>query len=267
MHVLFSLIGPGSLLAFIACVAVASYAQNLTGFAFSLILLGLLAVLRIVPIADASNAATLLTLFNAWSYVRLHKPKPPWRLMRPALVASEVGVLAGVLLLGWLSHGTGLEWLRAILGVSILACAVLLVVQTQAQPAVSPPGSFAVAGGLSGVLGGLFSASGPPLVFHMYRQPMDPLLIRASLLVIFASNSAVRLVLVGASGQFSTLSLVLAACAAPVVYAVGRFNYRYPVKMSPRDLRRLVAALLTVAGGSLLFSAGKALLAASQQLP
>ena len=258
-----SLISPGALLAFIVCVAVASYAQNLSGFAFSLILLGLLAVLRIVPIADAANAATLLGLFNAWSYVRLHRFKPPWKLLRPALVTSQIGVVAGLLLLGWLSHGTGLEWLRGILGLCIVACAVLLVLQTRPLAEPSPPRALAVAGGLSGIMGGLFSASGPPLVYHMYRQPMDPLLIRACLVVIFASNSGVRLLLVLGAGQMSLRSVLLAACAAPVVYVVGRFNYRYPVKMSPRNLRRFVAVLLLVAGGSLLFSAGRALLAAA----
>jgi uncharacterized membrane protein YfcA len=255
-----SLPGLGACLAFAACVAVATYAQNLTGFALSLILLGLVAVLHIVPIGDAVNAATVLTLFNAWSYVRLNRVSPPWRLMRPALVSSLVGVAAGVALLGWFSGSGGLQWLRGLLGLSILGCAVLLVLQARPLERVSPPGGFVVAGALSGVLGGLFSSSGPPLVYHMYRQPLEATVIRTCLLLVFAANAGLRLVLVVASGQFRLGSLVLAGCALPVVYGMGHINHRYPLRVSPENLRRLVAALLLLAGGSLLVTSVRALL-------
>ncbi|MES2185498.1 MAG: TSUP family transporter [Pseudomonadota bacterium] len=256
-----SLPGLGACLAFVACVAVATYAQNLTGFALSLILLGLVAVLHIVPIGDAVNAATVITLFNAWSYVRLHRVSPPWQLIRPALLSSLVGVVVGVALLAWLSGGGGLQWLRGLLGLSILGCAVLLVLQSRPLERVSPPGGFVVAGALAGILGGMFSSSGPPLVYHMYRQPLAASVIRVGLLAVFAVNAALRLVLVVASGQFRLGSLVLAACAIPVVYGVGHLNHRYPLRMSPANLRRLVAALLLLAGGSLLVSSVRALIA------
>ncbi len=60
-----SLLGDGgglSVAAFVACAAAASWLQNLTGFAFALILLGSTAVLNIASVPDAANAATVLTL-------------------------------------------------------------------------------------------------------------------------------------------------------------------------------------------------------------
>jgi uncharacterized membrane protein YfcA len=244
----------GPVLVFMACVAVATYAQNLTGFAFSLILLGLVSVFHIASVSDTANAATVLSLINAWTYFRARPGVVPWQLMKPALNGSTVGVIVGLVLLTWLSGGA-VNWLRGLLGVSILGCAVLLVTQGKPLPAVSGRASFAVIGGLSGVLGGLFSSSGPPIVFHMYRQPLDRELVRRALLLMFAFNSLVRLVIVVPTGHFSWYSALLAGCAMPVVYAATRLHHRLPNKLRPRTLKWLVGGLLAAAGATLIATA------------
>ena len=245
-------------LAFMACTGIAAYAQNLTGFAFSLILLGLSSVLHIASITDAANAATVLTLVNAWAYLRGHPGPLPTALLKPILNGSVFGVVGGLALLHWLS-GSAVNGLRALLGLSILACALLFMLRTQARTTLSGRNSFRFVGVLSGVLGGLFSSSGPPLVFQMYRQPLAPELIKRTLILSFAFNSAVRLAIVLPAGQFSTRSAVLAACAFPVVYGVSRFHHRLPNRMAPRSLQAVVGGLLCLAGGTLLFGAWQAL--------
>ncbi|WP_418117391.1 TSUP family transporter [Variovorax sp. 350MFTsu5.1] len=244
----------GPVLVFMACVALATYAQNLTGFAFSLILLGLVSVLHVASVSDTANAATVLSLINAWTYFRARPGVVPWQLMKPALNGSTVGVIVGLMLLTWLSGGA-VDWLRGLLGVSILGCAVLLVLQAKPLPVVSGRASFAVIGGLSGVLGGLFSSSGPPIVFHMYRQPLDRELVRRALLLMFAFNSLVRLMIVVPTGHFSWHSALLAGCAMPVVYGVTRLHHRLPNKLQPRTLKWLVGGLLAVAGSTLVATA------------
>lgn len=246
--------GTGTVLAFMACVVLATYAQNLTGFAFGLILLGLVSVLHLASVADAANAATVLTLVNAWTYFRARPGAVPWKLMRPSMFGSAFGVAIGVALLGWLSSGA-VSWLRALLGASILGCAALLVRQGRPLPAVSGTRSFAWIGWLSGLLGGLFASSGPPLVFHMYRQPLDRELVRRALLLVFAFNALVRLLLVLPTGQFSSHAALLVVCAMPMVYAATRFHHRLPGKLQPRTLRWLVAGLLAAAGSTLLVTA------------
>jgi uncharacterized membrane protein YfcA len=248
----------GPVLVFMACVALATYAQNLTGFAFSLILLGLVSVFHIASVSDTANAATVLSLINAWTYFRARPGVVPWQLMKPALNGSTLGVIVGLVLLTWLSGGA-VNWLRGLLGVSILGCAVLLVTQGRPLPVVSGRTSFAVIGGLSGVLGGLFSSSGPPIVFHMYRQPLDRELVRRALLLMFAFNSLVRLVIVLPTGNFSWYSALLAGCAMPVVYIATRLHHRLPNKLQPRTLKWLVGGLLAAAGSTLLASAWTAI--------
>ena len=112
---------------------------------------------------------------------------------------------------------------------------------------------------LSGLLGGLFSTSGPPLVYYLYRQPLERELVRSTLLLVFAFGSLVRLALVLPTGQFSLHALLLAVCAVPVVYAVTRLHHRMQPRLSLGALQRLVAGLLLLTGATLLLDAWRQL--------
>ena len=97
------------------------------------------------------------------------------------------------------------------------------------------------------------------MVYHMYRQPLAHDLVRHALLMMFAFNAFVRLIMVLPTGQFSRHSVVLCACAVPVVYAVTRFQQRRPPAFSAVQLRWLVGGLLTLAGATLVITAASAL--------
>jgi len=243
----------GTLAAFVACVALATGIQNLTGFAFSLVLLGMLAMFELVPVIDAANAATVLTLMNAVSFFRLHRLQPEWRVIKPAILPSLVGVAAGVALLTWLS-GNSVQWLRGMLGLAIVACALALLLDSQPRATVSGRPAFAIVGAISGLLGGLFSSAGPPMVYHLYRQPLSRDLVRQCLVLIFAINQVLRLILVVGTGHFSAYAVLLSAVALPVVHGVGWLQKRYMPPLEPVLLRRVVCALLLLSGGSLLGS-------------
>lgn len=237
----------------LGCVVVATVAQTLTGFAFGLVLLGLAASLKLASVADAANASMVLTLVNTVTYFAGHRQPLPWRLMRPAVVMSLPGVVLGVSLLGWLS-GNAVDLLRGMLGVTIVACALVLMLRSARASQVSGPASFGAAGAVSGLLGGMFGTSGPPMVFHMYRQPVDAESIRRGLLMIFGINAAIRLLMVLAMGGFSLRAAVLTLLACPLVAGVTRWTQRYPPPLAPATLRLLVVGLLVTSGGSLLAS-------------
>lgn len=242
-----------SCLAFALCVALATYVQNLTGFAFSLILLGLVGLLQLAQIHDAANAATVLTLVNAAVYFRQRGLRPEWRLMKPAMPGSWLGVALGVAALHWLS-AHAVDGLRMLLGAAILVCAALLLRRGPALPQVSRPATFALIGTLSGLLGGLFSSAGPPLVYLMYRQPLARELVQQCLILMFALNALLRLALVLAGGDFSREALLLSAGAVPVVYAINTLQHRYPTRLEPRRIQLLVGLLLMLTGVLLLAS-------------
>jgi hypothetical protein len=245
-------------LLFLLFVALAVYAQNLTGFALALILLGLVGVTNLVPLTDAVNAVTVMILVNAIVFLWRRWPLRLERSLWPAVASSLVGAVAGIVLLTWLA-GAAYQVLRLLLGISIVACALLLWQAARPLATVSSARSFLWVGGLSGVLGGMFSAAGPPLVYLMYRQPWETARIQESLILFFGMGALLRLAIVVPAGHFSPHAVQLAAEAVPVVLLVTAFAAGRPSPMSPRLLKGLVCVLLIATGAGMAGAAMSAL--------
>ena len=235
-------------------VALAVYAQNLTGFALALILLGLIGATDLVPLADAVNAVTVLSLVNAGTFLYRRRPLKLELSLWPAVAADVVGVIAGTMLLTWLA-GAAHELLRLLLGISIVLCALLLWRAAAPLRAVSSRASFAVAGGLSGLMGGMFSAPGPPLVYLMYRQPLPLARVQESLVLLFGVGALLRLAIVVLAGQFSPHAVRLAAESIPVVVLVTSVAARRPPPLSPKLLKAAVCLLLIATGMGMMSAA------------
>ncbi|MFZ3206718.1 MAG: TSUP family transporter [Pseudomonas sp.] len=246
---------------FLLCVALATVAQSLTGFAFGLILLGLVATLQVVPLAEVAVVISILTLGNAMGTLGGPKPQLDRAVLLPVLLSSLLGVSLGIWGLGALDD-MQVAWLRLLLGGVIIAGSLMLVVQSKPRAQLSGQPSFWLAGGLCGLLNGLFSSGGPPIVYHLYRQPLGYEVIRNTLITVFAANAAARLGLVMAQGQLSLSTLWLSAEALPLVLLVSWLVRRYPPKLSLRAVRWLVFVLMALAGLSLIWDSLPGLLAA-----
>jgi uncharacterized membrane protein YfcA len=239
---------------FLLFVAGAVYAQALTGFALALILLGLVGATNLVPLTDAVNATTIIGFCTAWLFLYRNRALRVEKVLVPTVIASAGGVLVGALLLVWLA-GTAYQVLRLVLGASIVACAVSLWRAAQPLPAMSSAKTFAITGGIAGIMGGMFSAGGPPLVYLLYRQPKPLTWIRQSLMVFFGFTTSLRLFIVVPSGQFSLFAVQLAAEALPVVFLMTYFAVRHPVPLSPKLFRGLICVLLITTGVSMAIGA------------
>jgi uncharacterized membrane protein YfcA len=239
---------------FLVFVAGAVYAQALTGFALALILLGLVGATNLVPLIDAVNATTIIGFCTAWLFLYRNRALRIEKVLVPTVVASAAGVVVGALLLGWLAE-TAYQVLRLVLGVSIVACALSLWQAARPLPAMSSPRVFAFTGGIAGLLGGMFSAGGPPLVYLLYRQPKPLAWVRQSLMVFFGFSTSLRLFIVVPSGEFSLFALQLAAEALPVVFLMTWFAVRHPLPLSPRLFKAIICVLLITTGFSMSISA------------
>jgi hypothetical protein len=239
---------------FLLCVAMATCAQNLSGFAFALILLGLAGLLELAPLADLANVATVLALANALVALRRSGRTLDVPAMRDMAMGSAVGILAGVLLLGWLSSSVTLA-LRALLGLTVITCAIVVLRQTTALRERSSHASFRAWGLFGGLLTGLFSTGGPPLVYQLYRQPMALKTVRDTLVATLAASSSMRLLMVLGTGQFSVNALKLCLLAAPLVFALSWWLERHPPGWSRSAVLKLVCALLLLTGVGLLVPA------------
>lgn len=239
---------------FLVFVAGAVYAQALTGFALALILLGLVGATNLVPLTDAVNATTIIGFCTAWLFLYRNRALRVEKVLVPTIIASAGGVVVGALLLGWLADAA-YQVLRLLLGLSIVACALSLWRAARPLPVMSSAKTFALTGGISGILGGMFSAGGPPLVYLLYRQPKPVAWIRQSLMVFFGFTTSLRLFIVVPSGQFSFFALQLAAEALPVVFLMTYFAVRHPLPLSPKVFRGIICVLLITTGLSMGISA------------
>ena len=240
-------------LLFLLCAAIAGYVQNLTGFAFGLVLLGLVGLLGVASIADVANVVSLLTLVNAAVLLYATRPKFETRILLPTLAASQVGVVAGALLVNWLSSGLVVA-LSLLLGLTIVACAALLARTAQALAQRSSTTSFVAVGVVSGVLGGLFSTAGPPLVYHLYRQPLPQRTIRDTLVAVFAANAVLRLGMMLPTGHVSSNALLLSLETVPLVLLQTWWMARHPPGLKPASVKRIVCLLLALVGLGLVAS-------------
>lgn len=238
---------------FLLFVALAVYAQALTGFALALILLGLVGATDLMPLNDAINAVMIMILATTCTFLYRRWPIQFERSLWPAVASGVLGALAGIVLLNWLAVAA-YNYLRLLLGLSIIVCAVLLWRSAKPLKAVSSRRSFVLAGAISGLLGGLFSASGPPMVYLMYRQPLAIERIQESLILFFGLGAALRLAVILPTGHFSAHATVLAAEAVPVVFLVASFAARRALPVPLAVLKGIVCLMLIAAGLSMVLA-------------
>lgn len=235
---------------FLIIAGFAGYFQTVTGFGLGMIVMGLAGGLGIAPVTSVAAVISLMTLINCAVALpgRLH------HVYWPSVGAATLGIvpfiIVGVLLLNYLSDSAS-SMMRFLLGLVIIYGGASLLMQPSRQIQASSPASFAVFGGLSGFVGGLFGIAGPPLIYHYYRQPIEPIRIRNTLILLFAVTSGVRTLFVIGQGHMSTEILMLISWVFPVVAVATWLGRRWPPPLSAQAMRRLVFILLMLIGMSL----------------
>jgi uncharacterized membrane protein YfcA len=240
----------GAILGFLLLTSIAAYAQTLTGFAFGLITMGGIGLTGLLSLPDAAMLVSILTLVNAAQMLLKGWRDVAWREFWLVMATSLPMLLAGYLLLEWLA-GTRADILRIILGLVIIVSSLQLA--RKPEPLARPSGdaSFLFFGSIAGLMGGMFSTAGPPLVYHFYRQPMPHVKVRETLVTVFALNAVLRNGLVAFSGNLPRGSVWWGLLAIPLVMGATHAARRWPPPMSPATMRKIVFVLLFLSGVSL----------------
>lgn len=242
------------LIPFLALVALGSYVQTVTGFALGLIVMGAVSVAHLAPIPFTAVVVSIMSLFNtSYSLVRVHR-----EVDRRILLQLAAGMLTGVPLGLWLLtllDSAATQALRTVLGLFLLGACAIFMFRPQPRPRrTGAPGNL-FAGLLGGLGGGMFSTAGPPLVYHLYREPVPVPVVRVTLLAAFTFTTLVRLALVWLEGGLSADRLSLGLLCVPVVLAATWAGRRWRPPLSDPALRRLAFALLGVLGVTLVIPA------------
>jgi len=238
------------LIGFLALTGIAAYIQTLTGFAFGLITMGGVGITGLLSLPDAAMLVSALTLVNAVQMLHKGWRDVAWREFRLVLVTSIPMLFVGYWLLEWLA-GTRADILRLILGFVIIVSSLQLARKPDPLARRSGDGSFMFFGSIAGLMSGLFSTGGPPLVYHFYRQPMHQVTVRETLVTVFALNAVFRNGLVVFSGNLPAPSTLTGLFAIPVVMGATHAARRWPPPLSPATMRWIVLGLLFLSGVSL----------------
>lgn len=235
---------------YLAACLVLALAQGvyvLFGFGAGLIAVGLLA-LFIPAIKDIVVVLLLLNLPAELFVVGTARGAIRWR----PVLAIGAGMAVGVPLGAWILRRGEPTFLLALLG-AFLVVSGLAFLLAPARRVVSWPGWVGPPLGLvSGVLGGLFGTSGPPVILYYQLGGAAKAAFRCNLMAIFLLISLLRLPSYLATGLLTEPRLWSAAAVLPASLAGGWLGHRVHVQLSEEAFRRLVSIALAAIGALVL---------------
>lgn len=246
---------PAGLAAFLAIIAVGSYVQALSGFALGLIVLGTVTVLDLASIAFTATVINIVSLLNGLWVLHRHYRDIHWKILFLICIGLVPGVAVGLEILRHLDANSP-AMLKNILGCVLLGAGLVLTFNPHPRTTMAKAHWNLWAGLSGGILGGLFSTAGPPIVFHLYRQPLAVLIIRSTLLAIFTVSTTSRIAFLGLNQELRSDVLQVGLAAFPIVLATAHFGVRHAAHVPPLFMRRLAFGLLTVLGLFLLVRPG-----------
>ncbi len=223
----------------IVSVLVASTTQVTVGFGFALLSVPLMALA--LPTREAVVVSTILGLvtssFQAWHGRRDTERDVVVRMVASALVGLP---------LGWLLFTrVDDDVLRALLGVSVILAVLLLATN---RVATGSRRLDVVCGALSGALASSLSTNGPPLVFALQARGLSMSAFRPTINTVFTVSGVVALTGFVMSDDVSGDALIHSLMAIPVLLLGSRIGFLLRGRVPESGARRLVLALLALAG-------------------
>lgn len=241
-----------ALIPFIAIIAFATYVQTVTGFALGMIVMGAVTTFDLVPIAFTSVIVSTVTFING--IVALKGNLKALDVKRVALTCAGIfpAILVGLLLLEYMSNSFS-SLLQILLGLTIIGAGLMIMLKPEPLKHPSSNKVFVSSGAAAGLMAGLFSMAGPPLVYLFYRQPFELKTIRLCLLSIFLMSAVTRTSMVGIQGGLTMDMLTFTLLCVPMVAAFTWVGKHYPPPLSSKNMRRFAFLLLIIIGASLVF--------------
>lgn len=228
---------------FLVGVLLGSYVQSVTGFAMAMILIAVASGSQTVEIPVAAAVVSLLSLANAVLALVGQHQHIERRLFVWLAVGQLPAIWVGVALLDVL-HGDARWLLEIALGAFIVLGSLSMMIRPEPRKTLSRPLGCVAAGVAGGLVGGLFSASGPIMGWFNYRQPHAVNAIRATLLAGFVLTTSTRSVVVGIQGGLTSEVWLLTALAMPLVVFGTWAGKAFRPPLSEAGMKRLAFAVL-----------------------
>lgn len=232
---------PGTMAAIALLAGGAAFAQSVTGFGFSLLvvppLVLLLGAKEAVLVANVLSTALVVLLT-----IRL-RHDVEWRTWLMLTIGSIAGMPLGLLVLVYVDA----DILQIAIALNVIVFTVLLMRRWQVHAAGR--GSDAATGLVSGILRTSTSMSGPPVVIYLQGRTMAPQPFRATISAFFLASGLIAMVAFALTGRYSAETWEASAAGLPSVFAgmvAGNALYR---RVNEARFRHLVIVLLFASAG------------------
>jgi len=225
----------------LAAVYAAGVVQGLMGFGFSLVTVPIL-VLFVAPRMAIPVILVLSTFINLFLY-REVRGKANLRRMLPLMVAGVAGLPVGTYLLVALDAG-----LIKIAAGCLVAFFALVFLAGLERPIKRENLGLVAAGVTSGILNGVTSASGPPVILFLANQVMARDAFRASLIAyfLFLNLATIPIYLIG--GLISSGVLAYSGVLLPAMVLGALTGSKLSPRVPERAFRRVALAAVVGAG-------------------
>ncbi len=226
-----------SLLATIAGVLIASILRGFTGFGFGLAAVPILS-LALPPTEVVPLVVTLQVAIGAGG-LRTAWRDCDWRAVRALVPGLICGVPIGLLILTVLPPNP----VRLAIG-SIILLSVWLIQRGVRLP---PHPSWIVSasvGLVSGIISGLASMGGPPIIVYLLAVGHNAVRMRSTAIVYFMLAGIVSFIPMAATGLINRDVLIWTAASLPVLFGGSWIGTRAFLRAEPRHHR--TAALVTL---------------------
>jgi uncharacterized membrane protein YfcA len=246
-------VDPAELSLFLVVVAACAWLQAVSGFALALGLLGAMTEFHLTPIPVTAVVVSLLGLAGSLVALAGERRAVQWRRLAPITLGMLPSVGLGVWLMDRLA-AESTSALQVILGIFIVLGGALMLMRpsTRERPARRRTG--VLAGLFGGLFGGLFAAVAPPVVYHLYREPMTVAAVRATLHALIVVGVLMRMSFVSVFSEVQPLALELVLYALPVVVVATLAGRHFTPELSGRSQRRIAVVLMMLLGVPLLFA-------------
>jgi uncharacterized membrane protein YfcA len=232
-----------------AVLYVAYLVRGISGFGSALVAMPLLA--HVLPLTFAVPWIAVTDLVAALLLVRAGKAHAPvdWREIAFLVPAAVLGILLGIRLLVQVDQ----DILLTALGVLVMGFGLRSLLGLHGQRRVSRWWSLP-AGVLGGGIGAVFSTGGPPFVIYLNHRLRDPGILRATLSGLFLIEGSLRVAGLLLAGLLLQQGMGWYLLAGLPVMAAGLYSgHHIHVRLSPRQMQRVIGALLIGSGASLLW--------------
>lgn len=230
------------LLLIVSIVLCASVIQSVTGFGFGIF--AMIFLPYIIKYTEANVLSSMLSAFTSLAVLAATFKKVSWK----NLIFPMAGCLVTTFLSVFFIKSQKNEFLTFLLGIALVVLSIYFFFF--AKKIKIKPTWYAglIAGTLSGIMGGMFSMSGPPVVIYFMQSEENHEKYLATISSYFVLSSVVSISTKAAAG-FITLNVWAAFGIGFIGMLVGTFAGKLiRHKMKPDIIKKSVYAVMAASG-------------------